>query len=312
MAESVVVREVGLRDGLQLVKEFIPTEIKIEWCRQQAAAGFSEMEVTSFVPPKLVPQLADAATVLQASSAIPGLTPAVLVPNLKGGLRAMQSGARVIQFVLSVSEAHNQSNVRRSTQESINDFAALICQAKELGLNDDVHFIAGLATAFGCSIQGDVAHSDVFKVAEQMIDHGANEIMIADTVGYGNPKQVKQLFADLKKYTGDIPVLAHFHDTRGMGLSNVVAAIESGVHRFDAALGGLGGCPFAPGATGNIATEDCVYLLENLGLDTGIDLSHLLQVRKQLDLWVPSAQKEGRLAKAGVAKNFVPAIDLST
>jgi hydroxymethylglutaryl-CoA lyase len=304
MTDQATVREVGLRDGLQLVKRTLPTDIKIEWCQTQAACGFKEMEVTSFVPPKVVPQFADAVTVLEAAQSVTGMRAAVLVPNLKWGLQALDHGAKKITFVLSISEAHNMANVRRTTDTSIAELSELIAERNARGLQDKVMMSVALATSFGCSLQGEVTEPRVYDVAEQVLVAGADELNIADTVGYGNPIQVKRMLTEIMQIAGKAQVAAHFHDTRGMGLANAVAALEAGVREFDASLGGLGGCPFAKGASGNIATEDCVYLLESLGISTGIDIPAMLEVRKKLNSWMPDEPLEGKLLKAGVAKTF--------
>jgi hydroxymethylglutaryl-CoA lyase len=304
MREYVSVREVGLRDGLQLVKSILDTDIKIQWCELQAACGFREMEVTSFVPPKVIPQFADAAEVLNSASKIPGLRAAVLVPNLKWGLRALDEGAEKITFVLSISEAHNQANVRRSTDQSISEFSGLVQERNQRGLAKSVSLSVAMATTFGCSLQGKVDETRVYDVANQLLASGADELNLADTVGYGNPTQVKRITAEVINMANEISVACHFHDTRGMGIANVVAALDSGIRRFDASLGGLGGCPFAKGASGNIATEDCVYLLENMGFDTGIDLVAMLDVRRKLNQWLADEPLEGKLLKAGPAKTF--------
>ena len=304
MKEHVSVREVGLRDGLQLVKSILDTDIKIQWCELQAACGFREIEVTSFVPPKVIPQFADAADVLNSAKKIPGLRATVLVPNLKWGLRALDEGAEKITFVLSISEAHNQANVRRSTDQSISEFSDLVEERNQRGLGNSVSLSVAMATTFGCSLQGKVEEARVYDVANQLLASGADELNLADTVGYGNPTQVKRITAEVINMANEIPVACHFHDTRGMGIANVVSALDSGIRRFDASLGGLGGCPFAKGASGNIATEDCVYLLENMGFDTGIDLVAMLDVRKKLNHWLADEPLEGKLLKAGPAKTF--------
>ena len=301
MADNVIVREVGLRDGLQLIESQLDTETKIAWVRNQARAGFKEIEVTSIVPPSILPQFADAADVLQRANAIDGLTASVLVPNLKGGLRAIESGARKITFVLSASEAHNYSNVRSTTDDSLTMFRDLV---KARANNAAIAISGAIATAFGCSIQGAVSMAKVRDIALAMAEAGADEINLADTVGYAHPPLVASVFEEVSAVVGDIPLAAHFHDTRGLGLANVVAAYDAGVRRFDAALGGLGGCPFAPGASGNIATEDTVYLLECLGANTGVDLDALLNVRQQLQHWLPCESLNGRLSRAGLAKTF--------
>jgi len=304
MTDLATVREVGLRDGLQLVKRTLPTDIKIEWCQTQAACGFKEMEVTSFVPPKVIPQFADAESVLKAAQCISNVRAAVLVPNLKWGLQALDHGAKKITFVLSVSEAHNMANVRRTTDTSIAEFSELVAERNSRGLQDSVMMSVALATTFGCSLQGEVTEPRVYNVAEQVLMAGAQELNMADTVGYGNPIQVKRIFTEILQLAGKAQVAAHFHDTRGMGLANAVAALEAGVREFDASLGGLGGCPFAKGASGNIATEDCVYLLESLGFATGINILAMLEVRKNLNDWLPDEPLEGKLLKAGLAATF--------
>ncbi len=304
MTDLVEIREVGLRDGLQLVKEVLATEVKLEWCRLQADCNFREMEVTSFVPPSVIPQFADSAEVLAGARTIKDMRAAVLVPNLKWGLRALDHGAEKITFVLSVSERHNQANVRRSTDQSISEFAQLVKERDSRGSKSSVALSAAMATTFGCCFEGDVAESRVYQVVEEVLKAGCDELNMCDTVGFGNPVQVKRMLSEILKQAGEIPVAAHFHDTRGMGLANAVAAVEAGVRRFDSSLGGLGGCPFATGASGNIATEDCVYLMENLGLTTGVDLGGMLAVRAKMDQWLPNEPLEGKLLKAGAATNF--------
>lgn len=293
-----------MRDGLQLIRQVLPTEIKLEWCRQQIETGFKEIEVTSIVPPKLVPQFADSSEILQVIRRFPNLRPTVLVPNLKGGSRALAETPSQINFVISVSEPHNQANVRRTVAESLNEIRELISARNELHESGSVRIECTVATAFGCSIQGDVPEQQVYKLAEELLEAGVDNINIADTVGYGNPRQVTSIMKQIVRMCGTALVGAHFHDTRGMGLANLLAAVDAGIRRFDASLGGLGGCPFAPGATGNIATEDAIYMLENLGLDTGVDMSALITLRKKLSYWLPNEQLFGRLGTAGPAKNF--------
>ncbi|MFT5115571.1 MAG: hydroxymethylglutaryl-CoA lyase [Parasphingorhabdus sp.] len=307
MVENVSVREVGLRDGLQLVENFLPTDTKLEWIQRQVDCGFADMEVTSFVPPAVIAQFADAESVLSGALKVKGLHAAVLVPNLKWGLRAMDSGARKINVVLSVSEAHNQANVRRSTDQSIQEFLQLVAERNSRGLQSKVEMAVSLATTFGCSLQGEVKESRVYEVAEQILSDDVAEVNLADTVGYGNPIQVKRIFSEMLNIAGNTAVAAHFHDTRGMGIANAVSALEAGVRRFDASLGGLGGCPFARGASGNIATEDSVYLMENLGLATGVNIERMLELRQSLVDWLPGELFEGKLLRAQPAVNFLPA-----
>ena len=303
-ADKVTIREVGLRDGLQMASIQVSTQVKLEWCKLQHEAGFQEIEVTSFVPPKLLPQFSDASDVLAGALKHENLLASVLVPNLKGAIRAMDTGAKKITFVLSASEAHNQSNVRMSTDESLVMFSDVLRERDERGLSDKIEIAGVIATSFGCSIQGRVEPDRVCQIAEQMGKLGVDEISIADTVGYGDPSAVSRLFSSVSQVVGDVPLAAHFHDTRGLGLANVYAATQQGVRRFDASLGGLGGCPFAPGATGNIATEDCAYLLESVGLSTGIDFDKMIAIRGKLPEWLPGEALWGKLAKAGPAKIF--------
>jgi hydroxymethylglutaryl-CoA lyase len=301
MRPHATIREVGLRDGLQLVKSFLATERKIAWCREEVAAGLAEVEVTSFVPPSVVPQFADAVEVAQAAVGIDGLAVAALVPNLKGATRAFEAGVDKINFVLSASEAHNLANVRRSTAESVADFGRIIAERKARGLATKV--VAGIATTFGCTIQGHVPEAEVLRLVGSLAAAGSDEIVLADTVGYANPAQVKRIFSAVAAIF-DKPVYAHFHDTRGLGLANVSAAVDAGITRFDASIGGLGGCPFAPGASGNIDTEDCAFLLESLGFDTGLDIEKLVGLRERVAQWLPQERVGGMIAKAGLPKTF--------
>ena len=298
MTDRVILREVGLRDGLQLIKSRLDTAIKLSWIRAQAEVGFTEIEVTSFVPISVLPQFADAAAVLVDAQKIGNLLPSVLVPNLRGAVMAMDAGARKITFVLSVSDAHNRANVRKSTDDSL---AMLRDVLAERDNRQNIKIATALATSFGCSIEGAVPEARVIQIAEILASQGVDEINLADTVGYGDPVQVGRIFKDVRKAVGELPLAAHFHDTRGLGLANVMAALDAGVRRFDSALGGLGGCPFAPGASGNIATEDTVHLFDRLGIDSGVDLGALLKVRHQLAEWLPEEKLEGRLLGAGPA-----------
>ena len=311
MSERAEIREVGLRDGLQLVKTILSTEQKLEWYRRAAQAGMAEIEVTSFVPPKVVAQFVDADAVARGATMIGGFTAAALVPNLRGAERAFETGIAKINYVLSASEAHNQANVRRSTQESLDDFVRIVARRDEVakGSKGNISIGAGIATAYGCTISGAVSEKRVVQIAEQLARSGADEIIVADTVGYANPAQVERLMRAVVRAVGSRPVACHFHDTRGLGLANVTAALNAGVRRFDASLGGLGGCPFAPGATGNINTEDCVFLLESLGYQTGIDIEALVSLRATVESWLPGERFSGAIARAGVPKTFRMSIE---
>lgn len=289
-----------MRDGIQMAKNFVATENKIAWCRLEAAAGVREIEVTSFVPARIVPQFSDASEVVRGVRDIPELTVSALVPNLQGARRAFEAGVDKINFVMSASEAHNLANVRRTISQSIEEFRLIVAERREQGFR--VRIAGGIATAFGCSIQGIVPEQSVFDIADAFATAGADEIIVADTVGYGGPAQVSRIVGQVRSIVGDIPVALHFHDTRGLGLANVLAAVEVGVRRFDASLAGLGGCPFAPGATGNINMEDCAFLFQKLGFDTGVDIEALIELRRQVEAWLPEERFFGMIARAGLPR----------
>lgn len=307
---DVLVREVGPRDGLQTIAEFLPTEEKLAWIRREAAAGVREIEVTSFVPPKLIPQFVDAECVVAEAMRIDGLTVLALVPNLRGAERGFALGVHKLDYVVSVSRTHNLRNVRREREESLADFRRIVAARDAAGV--DTRLAAGLSTALGCSYEGPIAVDEVRRCAAELAAAGADEIMVADTVGYGDPAQVRKVFRAVLDETGDIPVAAHFHDTRGTGLANVVAALDCGIRRFDASLAGLGGCPFAPGATGNIVMDDLCFLLDSMGLRTGVDLEALLSVREVLVRSLPADELRGSLARAGLPVGYVPAARRAT
>ncbi len=303
MADWVSVREVGMRDGLQSLAEIMPTEEKIAWLEAEHAAGVREIEVSSFVPPKLLPQLADAEAVVSHALSLPELTVSALIPNLKGAERGLALGVHEMNFVLSVSEGHNLANVRRSTAQSIDEFRRVVALCHTAS-EARPKLTCGLATAFGCTIEGAVDEDRVRRVANEVADAGADAIMLADTVGYANPAAVERLYRRVMAYVAPLPVGGHFHDTRGVGLANVLAALNAGARAFDASLGGLGGCPFAPKATGNIVIEDLVFMLEAMGFDTGVDLDRLVAVRELVHRALPDIVQYGAIAKAGLPKNF--------
>src|SRR5580693_656337 len=309
MSERAHVREVGLRDGLQSLAEILPTEQKIAWLEAEHAAGVREIEVSSFVPPKLLPQLADAEAVVRHAMTLPRLTVSALIPNSRGAERGLALGVHEMNFVLSVSEGHNKSNVRRSTDESIEDFRRVVALCREHGGNGASRrprINCGLATSFGCTIEGDVDEDRVRRIANQVAEAGADGIILADTVGYGQPAAIGRVFRRVIADVAPLPVAAHFHDTRGLGLANVLAAYAAGCKAFDASLGGLGGCPYAPGATGNIVLEDTVFMFEAMGIETGIDIEKLGEVRKTLARALPDVTLYGAIAKAGLPRNFHP------
>src|SRR5437763_2582273 len=304
MAESVQIREVGMRDGLQSIAEIMPTETKLAWLDAEYAAGVREIEVSSFVPPKLLPQLADAEAVVKHALTLPGLKVSTLIPNSRGAERGLALGVPEMNFVLSVSEGHNLSNVRRSTQESVDDFRRVVQLCRDSG--KAVKINCGLATAFGCTIEGDVDEDRVRRIASEVAAAGADGIILADTVGYGQPAAIGRVFRRIIADVAPLPVAAHFHDTRGLGLANVLAAFAAGCKAFDASLGGLGGCPYAPGATGNIVLEDTVFMFEAMGVETGIDVEKLAAVRELVGRALPEVALYGAIAKAGLPRNFHP------
>ena len=304
MTEKVALREVGMRDGLQSLAPIITTEQKNAWCAAEFAAGVREIEVTSFVPAKLLPMFADAEDVVRHALSLPGLKVSALIPNLRGAERGVALGVKEVAHVLSVSEGHNQNNVRRSTQDSIDDLKRVIELRDSLEPGRRINVIAGLATVFGCTIEGDVDEKRVLKIAGKVLALKPDALMLADTVGYGNPAAIRRVFREVLDMAGSIPVAAHFHNTRGLGLANLLAALEVGVRGFDASLGGLGGCPWAPGATGNIVMEDTAFMMEAMGFDTGIDLDRLIEVRRMVEGFMPGITFHGDLPKAGIPKNY--------
>ena len=304
MTETVALREVGMRDGLQSIAPILTTEQKNAWCAAEFAAGVREIEVTSFVPAKLLPMFSDAEDVVRHALSLPGLKVSALIPNLRGAERGVALGVHEVAHVLSVSEGHNQNNVRRSTQDSIDDLTRVIELRDSLEPGRRIKVIAGLATVFGCTIEGNVDEKRVLEIAGKVLALKPDALMLADTVGYGNPAAIRRVFREVLDMAGPIPVAAHFHNTRGLGLANVLAALEVGVRSFDASLGGLGGCPWAPGATGNIVMEDTAFMMEAMGFDTGIDLDRLIEVRRMVEGFMPGITFHGDLPKAGIPKNY--------
>ncbi|WP_372620481.1 hydroxymethylglutaryl-CoA lyase [Falsiroseomonas sp.] len=295
---DVTVSEVGPRDGLQMVKAVVPTATKIRLIEALHAAGLPEIEVGSFVPPKLVPQMADTEEVTRHATTLPGLHVAVLVPNLRGAEAAVAAGAHKITLTLSASEAHSRANLRRTREEQMQvarEVAAHVTarQGRRPMLE------AGLSTAFGCSIQGEVPERDVVDMAAALAAAGFDSVGLSDTSGYANPAQVRRLVRAVKAEIGEKCDSLHLHDTMGLGMANVTVGVEEGIRIFDAALAGLGGCPFAPNASGNIVTEDLVFLLESLGLRTGVDLEALVAARRILQEALPGEPLHGNYARAG-------------
>ena len=304
---DVLVREVGLRDGLQLVKSFVPTATKLAWMRAVADAGVPEIETTNFVPPKVIAQFADAADVARGALAIPGPVMCALAPNRKGAENMLNAGIRKVNFVLSVSEEHNLANVRKTVDQSFAEFENVVALRQEKPEWRDIRIQGCLATAFGCTIRGKVDPDRVLACVDRYLSLGADEITLADTVGYAAPSEIANLFHHTVRLAQGKPVYAHFHDTRGLGLANVYAALEAGCRAFDASTGGLGGCPFAPGASGNIVMEDLVFLLEKEGLRTGVDLEKYRKAREIAERTLPDEKFYGTILRVGFPKGFVPA-----
>lgn len=304
---DVLIHEVGPRDGLQATKVIMPTAAKVAWIEALKDAGVRKIQVGSFVLPRLLPQMADSAEVVRAAKAMGGFSVSALVPNLKGAENALNAGADQLNFVMSVSEVHNLRNVRRTHEESLDEFRKIVALRNSDPAFGKVSINGGLATAFGCSISGPVAPKAVYRFVEEYIAAGADRIGVSDTVGYGNPKQVGEVLAEVRALADGLDVGAHFHDTRGLGLANAFAALEVGIREVDGCLGGLGGCPYAPGASGNVVTEDLVFMVEAMGLRTGIDLDKLLVARAVMERHLNGEPTHGAFAKAGAPKGFSPA-----
>ena len=302
---DVLISEVGPRDGLQSIKSIMPTEEKNAWIDALYKAGVREIEVGSFVPAKLLPQMADTAEVVRHAKTLPGLTVMALVPNLRGAQAAIKAGVHKLTIPVSASAAHSLANVRKTREEMIEEVQKIAQYRKEFA--PEVKVEAGIATAFGCTIQGLVPEDEVIWMAEQAINAGADESGLSDTTGYANPAQIKRLFRRLKAAIGSKAGAAHLHNTRGLGLANCLAAYEEGVTSFDSSMGGLGGCPYAPGASGNVVTEDLVFMFEAMGIKTGINLDLLFEARKPLQAGVPSEIIYGMVPEAGAPKGFMPA-----
>lgn len=303
MPVDIQIVEVGPRDGLQIARAIMPTALKKRWIQEAVAAGITEIEVCSFVPAKVVPGMQDAAEVTRFAASVPGLTVAALIPNAKGGAAAIEAGAHKVSMPISVSQSHNQANLRKTHEQSLDELRAVVAMAREMPAGRRPKIEVGLATSFGCSIEGVVPQDDVLRLAEKVFAAGAESVTASDTIGIGNPVQVRRLFKALFAAFGhDRANSAHFHDTRGQGLANVLAGLDAGVTSFDACLAGLGGCPFAPGASGNVCTEDVVWMVEEMGLKTGIDLARLLEVRKVLVEGLPGERLNGHVAEAGLAR----------
>lgn len=304
----IEISEVGPRDGLQSIAPIMPTEAKKAWIAAEAAAGVREIEVGSFVPAKLLPQLADTAELVAFGRTIPGLTVAVLVPNLRGAEAAVAAGAHKITIPISVSETHSLANVRRTHAQMLDATQAIAQLIAAQPRDQRPKFEGGLSTAFGCTLEGMVPESLVLSLAEQLMEAGCDEVGLSDTTGYANPAQVRRLIRAVRGVVGEHACSGvHLHNTRGLGLANALAALEEGITTLDSSLGGIGGCPFAPGASGNIVTEDLVFMLQSMGFETGIDLDRLLKVRTLVQAALPDTELYGLVPEAGAPKGFTGA-----
>ena len=301
-SNAVLISEVGPRDGLQSVAATMATTDKLRWISALYAAGLREIEVGSFVPAKLLPQMADVAVVVRHALTLPGLTVMALVPNRRGAEAALAAGVHKITMPVSASIAHSLANVRKTREEMVAEVRAVA--ALRDAMAPKVLLEAGIATAFGCTLQGSVPEDDVIWLATQCIEAGANESGLSDTVGYANPAQVRRLFKRLRAEIGVHAGAAHMHNTRGLGIANCLAAYEEGVRTFDSSLGGLGGCPYAPGASGNVVTEDLVFMFEAMGISTGVDLDKLIDARQPLMAGLLGEPIYGMTPDAGLPKGW--------
>ncbi|ASW03138.1 hydroxymethylglutaryl-CoA lyase [Paraburkholderia aromaticivorans] len=299
---QILISEVGPRDGLQSIKSVMPTAAKLRWISALAAAGLREIEVGSFVPPKLLPQMADIREVVAHALTIPGLHVAVLAPNLRGSQGAFEAGVHKVTLPVSVTNEHALANIRKTTAQLIDEVRDIVALRDERF--PDIEIEAGVSVAFGCTIAGTVTDDQTIRMCLAMAECGVDEIGLSDTSGYANPVQVRRLFRRLRSEVGEKAGGAHFHNTRGQGLANVVAALDVGVRTIDSSQAGLGGCPYAPGATGNIVTEDLAFLLEAMGYDTGVDIDKLIAARAILAEALPGEALYGHVQDAGLPKGF--------
>jgi len=303
-SQRLIMQEVSPRDGLQIEPTWVDTADKIALIDQLSLAGFSRIEAGSFVSPKAIPALRDGDEVFRGIRREPGVTYVALIPNLRGAQRAIEAGADELNLVMSASQTHNRANMRMGCEQSLAAFAEVVALASGTGLSLN----GSIATTFGCPFEGRIDEDRVLEIVDDYLALGMHGISLADTTGMANPRQV---FALVQRVLARVPATAltlHFHNTRGLGLSNVLAAYEAGARRFDASLGGLGGCPFAPGASGNICTEDLVNMCDEMGIETGIDLAHLLTLSRRLPALL-GHEMPGQVAKAGRNRDLHPAPD---
>ena len=299
---SVLISEVGPRDGLQSVKATMPTAHKLAWIDALHQAGLREIEVCSFVPARTLPQMADAAEVVRHAVGLPGWTVMALVPNVRGAEAALAAGAHKLTIPVSASEAHSLANVRKSRVDMVQEVRNILALRNERA--PQVRVEAGLSTAFGCTLQGEVREEEVVWLATELVQAGVDEVGLSDTTGMANPQQVRRLFKQVRAAIGDATGAAHMHNTRGLGLANCLAAFDVGVTTFDSSQGGLGGCPYAPGASGNVVTEDLVFMLEAMGVSTGVHLEKLIAARACLQAGLPGEPLYGMTPEAGLPKGW--------
>lgn len=304
MQRDIIISEVCPRDGLQSIKRVMPTEAKCRLVHALAAAGMAEIEVGSFVNPKLLPQMADTGEVVADAITIPGLVVIALAPNFKGAERAFAAGAHRVSMPISASRAHSLANINMTPEQAVEQLRAVVAHRNGLPDAASRGVEVGISTAFGCTMEGRVDEDWVIRLAAMCGDAGADSVGLSDTTGMGNPAQVRRLFTRLRAELGDRAGGAHLHNTRGQGLANVWAALEAGVTTFDSSLGGIGGCPYAPGATGNVVTEDLVFMLEASGLRTGIDIDRLFAARAIIAGALPGEAIYGHVPEAGLPKGF--------
>lgn len=304
---SILISEVGPRDGLQSIATTMPTAHKLRWVDALVAAGLREIEVGSFVPAKLLPQMADVAEVVRhAVARHPHITVMALAPNLRGAEAALQAGAHKVTLPVSASEAHSLANVRKTPAAMVQELQAVVQLRADTAPQALIE--VGLSTAFGCTLQGAVPEDDVIRLAVQCAEAGVDEVGLSDTTGMANPAQVRRLFTRLRAELGPKAGAAHMHNTRGLGLANCLAAYDVGVRTFDASQGGLGGCPYAPGASGNVVTEDLVFMFEAMGIATGVDYDLLMTARAALQEGLPHEPLYGMTPLAGLPKGWQPAV----
>lgn len=305
MTIDITISEVGPRDGLQSIERIMPTAAKAAWIKAQFEAGTAEIEAGSFVPAKILPQMADSAQVVAFATKLEGLVVAALVPNLKGLENAVAAGAHKVSIPFSMSETHSLKNVRKTHAEMLQEIARCVAYLDTLPATQRPKFEVGLSTAFGCTIEGKVPEKLVISMAEKTVEIGVDEVGLSDTTGYGNPAQLRRLVHGIWESCGKEKLTGvHLHNTRGQGLANALMAVELGITTIDSSLGGIGGCPWAPGASGNIVTEDLVFLLESMGLNTGIDLEKLMAVRELVQQALPGEPMYGFLPGAGLPRGF--------